>query len=64
MRLIDADELEKLLKVAIGIQECAMKTLEMQNDEFAKGEIKAYKDILKGVEEMETVENAGNSTKA
>lgn len=55
MRPIDADQLERHLKAAIILQESVVKALEMQNDEFAKGGTKGVQDILKGVEEMETM---------
>lgn len=55
MRLIDGDEIEEILMGAISIQEKVAAVLGLEKDEFAQGELKAYRDILKGVKEQPTV---------
>ena len=54
MRLIDADILEKEIEQAIALQ--GIMNLALGNDdESTKAEMKAYKDILKGVKESPTI---------
>ena len=54
MRLIDAEKLEKELRIAIAMMQGM--ALVLGKDEFAEGEIKAYKDILHGLKDEPTVE--------
>lgn len=55
MRLIDADVLEKEIENAIALQKVMAETLEIEDDESAKAELKAYEDILDGVKEQPTI---------
>lgn len=55
MRLIDADVLEKEIENAIALQKVMAETLEIEDDESAKAELKAYEDILDGVKEQQTI---------
>ena len=55
MRLIDADVLEKEIENAIKLQEVMAETLEIEDDESVKAELKAYADILEGVKEQPTI---------
>ncbi len=57
MRLIDADELEKILTDAIMIQEGMAVALGIEKDEGVQMELKAYRDILNGVKEQPTIGN-------
>jgi len=53
MRLIDADILEKQLEESISLQ--GIMALALGTDESIQAEMKAYKDILNGVKEQQTV---------
>ena len=54
MRLIDADVLEKEIEQAIALQ--GIMALALGNDdESIQAEMKAYKDILNGVKESQTI---------
>ena len=53
MRLIDADTLEKQLEEAISLQ--GIIALALGTDDEIEAEIKAYKDILNGVKEQQTI---------
>ncbi len=53
MRLIDADVLENQLEVAISLQ--GIMALALGSDDEIEAEIKAYKDILNGVKEQQTI---------
>lgn len=55
MRLIDADVLEKEIENAIALQKVMAETLEIEDDESVKAELKAYEDILDGVKEQSTI---------
>ena len=55
MRLIDADVLEKEIENAIALQKVMAETLEIEDDESVKAELKAYEDILDGVKEQPTI---------
>ena len=55
MRLIDADEIERILNNAIQIQKDMSKEMGIEKDDFVQGELKAYKDILNGIKEQPTV---------
>lgn len=55
MRLIDADILEKEIENAIKLQKVMAETLEIEDDESVKAELKAYADILEGVKEQPTI---------
>lgn len=55
MRLIDADEIERILNNAIQIQEGMSKEMGIEKDEFVQGELKGYRDILNGIKEQPTV---------
>lgn len=55
MRLIDADVLEKEIENAIKLQKVMAETLEIEDDESVKAELKAYEDILDGVKEQPTI---------
>ena len=54
-RPIDADALESVLESAIEIQEIVMKNLGLEDSDYSKAELKAYKDILNGVKEAPTI---------
>ena len=54
MRLIDAEKLEKELRIAIAMMQGM--ALVLGKDEFTEGEIKAYKDILHGLKDEPKVE--------
>ena len=53
MRLIDADVLENQLEEAISLQ--GIMALALGTDDEIEAEIKAYKDILNGVKEQQTI---------
>ena len=55
MRLIDADALEEILKNAITIQEGMAVALGIEKDEGVQMELKAYRDILNGIQEQPTI---------
>ncbi len=55
MRLIDADEIERILNNAIQIQEGVSKEMGIEKDDFVQGELKGYRDILNGIKEQPTV---------
>ena len=55
-KYINADELEQNLKTAIAMMETAMNALDAEDDEGLQMELKAYRDILEGVQEMEGVD--------
>ena len=55
MKLIDADVLEKEIENAIKLQKVMAETLEIEDDESVKAELKAYADILEGVKEQPTI---------
>lgn len=52
MRLINGEELEKLLKLSIAHMKVVAKNLEIEDDPEIQMEIKAYTDILNGVKDM------------
>jgi len=58
-KYINADELEQILKTAIALMEAAMKALDAEGDKELQMELKAYRDILNGVQEMEGVDMDG-----
>lgn len=53
--MIDADVLEKEIENAIKLQKVMAETLEIEDDESVKAELKAYEDILDGVKEQPTI---------
>ena len=53
MRLIDADVLENQLEAAISLQ--GIMAIALGTDDVIEAEIKAYKDILNGVKEQQTI---------
>ena len=55
MRLIDADKLEQTLTGAINMMTAMAAAIGAEEDEGVQMELKAYKDILDGVKEQETV---------
>ena len=55
-KYINADELEQNLKTAIVIMETVMNALDAEDDEGLQMELKAYRDILECVQEMEVTE--------
>lgn len=55
MRLIDAEVLEKELEDAIKLQKVMAETLEIEDDESVRAELKAYMDILEGVKEQPNI---------
>lgn len=55
-RYINADELEQNLKTAIAMIETAMNALDAEDDEGLKMELKAYRDILEGVQEIKGID--------
>lgn len=57
-KYINADELEQNLKTAIAMMENVMNALDAEDDEGLQMELKAYRDILEGVQEMEDVDLA------
>ena len=54
-RLIDADELERILESAINIMKAGAAILGITDDPEVQMEIKAYTDILNGVREQPTI---------
>lgn len=55
MRLINADQLEQTLTGAINMMTAMAAAIGVEEDEGIQMELKAYKDILDGVKEQETV---------
>jgi hypothetical protein len=55
MRLINADQLEQTLTGAINMMTAMAAAIGAEEDEGVQMELKAYKDILDGVKEQETV---------
>ena len=55
MRPIDAEILENTLQAAIVIQEGMAKLLDAEDDDGIQMELKAYREILKGVREQPTL---------
>ena len=55
MRLINADQLEQTLTGAINMMTAMAAAIGAEEDEGIQMELKAYKDILDGVKEQETV---------
>lgn len=56
MRLIDGEELEFAIAAAVKMLEDMPKQFGIEEDEYLRGERKAYEDLLKGVQEMPTIE--------
>lgn len=54
-RLINADQLEQTLTGAISMMTAMAAAIGAEEDEGVQMELKAYKDILDGVKEQETV---------
>jgi hypothetical protein len=55
MRLINAEKLEQTLTGAINMMTAMAEAIGAEDDEGIQMELKAYKDILDGVKEQETV---------
>lgn len=55
MKLINSTELETTLEAAIKLQEEMAAILDLKDDEGIQAEIKAYKDILKHVKELQEI---------
>jgi len=55
-KYINADELEQRLKIAIAIMEKVANALDVRDDKGFQMGLKAYRDILEGVQEMEGVD--------
>lgn len=53
MRLIDAEPLEKKMRLAIALMKRALQ--ELGEDEGLQMELKAYRDVLEGIEAEPTV---------
>lgn len=56
MRLIDGDEFELAIVGAISLLDKAIKSFDMEEDEYLQGERKAYEDMLEGIRLMPTIE--------
>lgn len=55
MRLINADQLEQTLTVAINMMTAMAAAIGAEEDEGVQMELKAYKDILDGVKGQKTI---------
>ena len=56
MRPIDADALNLVLDTAINIARSAMKTFGLEGDPELEMELKAYRGIREGIDELPTIE--------
>lgn len=56
MRLIDADALEAVMRVAINGMKLTAKLFGISGDDEVSATLKAYEDILDGIKEQPTVE--------
>lgn len=54
-RLIDGDELFKQMNIAVAMMSGMMKAIDAEDDKEMQMELKAYRDIMNGIKNCETV---------
>ncbi len=62
MRVIDADYFKTLIETTIGFSKIGDKIFGLENDEFCKGKLAAYEEVLKFIEEEPKIEIPDSKT--